>query len=184
MLIAKKDSPDYHLKGYVMKKQYKMIGENRLKMRQEYWPDVSDEMIWDRPKATGFVTIPRTLPLFHSIMDELSDKPVSKTYFALWCRSYDEFVLVINNSSEYAYESGFTSQRAVYTWKDRMRRLRDLGFIKAADGPNGEFSYVLILNPYFVVKSLKEDNKLKVSRGLYNALIQRTGEIKAKDLDE
>lgn len=168
----------------MMKSQYESIGENRLKMRQEFWPEVTDEMIWDRQNATGFTTIPRTLPLFHAIMDELSDKPVSKTYFALWCRSFDEYVLVINNIDEYAYESGFTSQRAKYTWKDRMKRLKDLGFIKTADGPYGEFSYVLVLNPYHVVKSIKAEDKIAMSKGLYNTLVQRAGEIKAKDFDE
>jgi hypothetical protein len=81
-----------------------------------------------------------------------------------------------------AYESGFTGQRAVYTWKDRMKNLTEIGFIKSASGASGEFSYVLILNPYYVVKEIKKGRSPHISSELYNALYQRSLDIGAKDL--
>jgi hypothetical protein len=72
-----------------------MMAEKKLLMRKAYWPEVTDDMMWDRKIKEGFTTIPRTMPYFYKIMDELADKgkPVSNTYFALWCRAFDEHVL-------------------------------------------------------------------------------------------
>jgi hypothetical protein len=49
-----------------------------------------------------------------------------------------------------AFYSGFTGERAEYTWASRIRILTDLGFIDIKSGPSGTISYILILNPYQV----------------------------------
>lgn len=56
-----------------------------------------------------------------------------------------------------------------------------MGFIEIKDGPNGPISYILILNPYHVVKALYEDGK--VNSAFFNALNQRMIEIRARDLE-
>ena len=38
-------------------------------------------------------------------------------------------------------------ERAIDTWRRRMRRLRELNLIATKEGASGEFHYVLLLNP-------------------------------------
>lgn len=76
-----------------------------------------------------------------------------------------------------ALESGFTGQRAENTWRERMKRLEELGFIRSTEGATGDFHYVLLLNPYIAVKKLFENEKYDVPTVLYNTLIDRVDEI-------
>jgi hypothetical protein len=123
------------------------------------------------------------MPLLLQIMDNLSKgKPVSSTYFDLWCRTYDDSFVVVNKSREMAFFSGFTGERAERTWMTRVRTLEKLKFIEVKDGPNGPISYVLLLNPYLVVKCHFDDGL--VNAASFNALKQRMIEIRAGDLEQ
>ncbi len=113
-------------------------------------------------------------------MDELSNqKPLSKTYLDLWCRGFDECFVTITSPSENAFYAGFTGQRAETTWRDRMRHLAELGFIDAKPGATGDYHYVLLWNPYLVVKELADAGK--VPQATFNALCDRMQQIGAKD---
>ena len=95
-----------------------------IQLRTELWPDVSEEMLWSRKRLDGFITVPRTMPIIQRIMDSLSvGMPLSGTYFALWCRLFDQSVVTVANPAELAFESGFSSQRAESTWAFRMKKL-------------------------------------------------------------
>lgn len=154
----------------------------RAKQRKEFWPEVSDSELWNRKIAVGFTTIPRTLTLISRIMDaKSSGQPLSDTYLTLWCWVFDENFLEIKNAREMAFESGFSGQRAETTWNSRMKKLKDLGFIDAREGPYGPFQYVLMFNPIKVIKRLYEGEP-QDSR--YRALVTRLAEIGAGDLDE
>jgi hypothetical protein len=160
------------------------ISEKQLKLRATLWPDVEESCLWLRKKRDGFTTIPRTMPIISEIMDSLSkNKPVSSTYLELWCRAYDECFVTMNRPLEQAFHAGFSSQRAVNTWKERIRILAELGFIDVKPGPSGEMSYALIYNPYQVIKRLYEMKNSRISQQMYNALVARAIEIKANDLD-
>lgn len=156
----------------------------QLEARAKIWPDVTNLMLWDRNERDGFSTVPRAMPLIMNIMDGLSDKgfPVGQTYLELWCRLYDELFLTLNRPEEMAFYAGFTGQRAVRTWKDRVKRLADLGFIDLKSGPLGDMSYAIFFNPYHVIKRayLKGD----VQEDKYRALVIRANEIGAFDLDD
>jgi hypothetical protein len=118
-----------------------------------------------------------------NIMDDLAGKgfPVGQTYFEMWCRLYDELFLTLNRPEEMAFFAGFTGQRAVRTWKDRVKRLAALGFIDIKSGPLGEISYAIVLNPYHIIK--RAYLKKEVSEE-YRALVIRANEIGAFDLDD
>ncbi len=45
----------------------------------------------------------------------------AKRYLALWCRVFDEGFVEIRDKEAFAYESGFSGQRAVTTWSGRMK---------------------------------------------------------------
>jgi hypothetical protein len=156
-----------------------------IKKRERLWPDIKPEMIWDWKKREGFATIPRTMPYFARIMDALSrSKPVSSTYLALWCMLWDESCLVkIINAELLAKEAGFSGQRAVSTWRGRMKILEKLGFIKSKPLADEPYGFVLLVSPYYVVKNLY-DTKKYTDEGWFNALWERCDVYGASDLDE
>lgn len=164
------------------KQSKKTASDRRKAMRERLWPDVSDDQLWLRKQRTGFTTIPRTMPIIGQILDQLSGKgfPLMSTYLTLWCWVFDEGMVEIRNPREMAYESGFSGPRAEATWRSRMRRLEDLGFIQTKAGLAGDFQYVLLLNPLQQIKDLYEG---KTSDVLFNALQGRSTQIGADDLD-
>ncbi len=166
-----------------MSKAKDAILERQLQVRATLWPDVTDEMIWGGKKVHGFAMVPRLLPLMMSIMDDLSGKgfPVGQTYFELCSRLMEERFLTLNRPDEMAFHCGFSGQRAVRTWKDRVKRLRDLGFIDVKEGPLGELSYAVVLNPYHVIKRHHLEGKVHGAK--WQALVVRALEIGANDID-
>lgn len=153
--------------------------EKSLKLREEYWPGLKDDDLWDRKKHQGFTTIPRTMPLFMNIIDSLSkNQPAGQAYFVLWCRAFDESLVIIENPSVFAAECGFTGERALTTWRKRMRTLQELGFIDCKEGSSGSFHYVLLLNPHTVAQKLKK----QIQEGLFRQLLDRAFDIGAKDM--
>lgn len=167
-----------------MSKAKDAILDRQLQVRATLWPEVTDEMIWGGKKVHGFAMVPRVLPLMMSIMDDLSGKgfPVGQTYFEMCSRLMEERFLTLNRPEEMAFHSGFSGQRAVRTWKDRVKRLRDLGFLDVKEGPLGELSYAIVLNPYHVIKRHYLAGRVNAAK--WQALVVRSLEIKAYDLDE
>ena len=70
--------------------------------------------------------------------------------------------------------------RGEVTWRTRMRRLQELGFILSKPGVAGEFQFVLILNPFLAIDKLYSDKPKDVA---YNALLSRMAQVGASDLD-
>jgi hypothetical protein len=165
-------------------KPRKKIAQRQLELRSRLWPTHTDGHIWQRQHHTGFATIPRTIPLILSMMDDLADgMPVSSTYLELWCRAFDECFVTLSKPREMAFHAGFTGQRGERTWRSRMKILAQLGFIDIKEGPSGPMSYALILNPYLVVRRLMQQKHAGIRADKYNALMERAGEIGATDLD-
>ncbi len=61
-----------------------------------------------------------------------------------------------------------------------MKELVRLGFIKVAPGRSGDYNYILILNPYAVIKHHREEGHI-TDDASYNALLERASEIGADD---
>lgn len=160
------------------KSRSEKMDARRIKLRKQLWPDVEDEDLWLRDETAGWTTIPRGLSLVSQILDSLSvRKPLSSTYVALWCYSTDPMIITIQRPHQMALESGFTGQRALSTWRDRMKKLEELGFIKSAKGATGSFHYIVLMNPYWAVRELEEGDEHEISRDLYNTLLERAEEI-------
>jgi hypothetical protein len=162
------------------KKRKSKAQEKAIKLRAEFWPDLKDHDIWDRLKRKGFTTIPRTMPLLMTIIDSLSkNQPAGQAYFVLWCHVFDESFLIIENPDIFATETGFSGERKLSTWRQRMKTLQDLGFIDAKKGGAGDYHYVLIHNPHVVVHKLKE----QIPQSLFRQLLDRAFDIGAKDIE-
>jgi hypothetical protein len=163
------------------------ISQKQTDLRNKLWPGISDSDLWQAStRKSGYTTIPRALPYILQLMNDLApNNRVSETYLAIWCRAYKEFFITITNQYEMAYEAGFSGQRAHITWQKRMEKLNELKFIQTKKGPSGKFNYVLILNPYHVIK-LHIQNKAfpNDSEKTLNGLIDRISQIRAKDMDD
>lgn len=163
----------------------KQAGTKRPKMAERaqqqlaiHFPNMPKEFLWTRKDNDGFITIPRTLPIVMEAIDKQSKgQPAGHTLFCLWARSPDHPLVTIENQSTFAAEAGFTGERAVDTWKKRMKKLRELGFIQTKPGSSGEFHYVLLMNPNAVVEWTRSLGK--VQDGLYGRFVGRLGEIGA-----
>lgn len=154
--------------------------KKRLGIRDQIWgkDEIEKKKFWSRTTHDGFTTIPRTMPHIMRIMDRESGKgtPVSSTYLSLWCNVFDENFLEIKEKRRYAFESGFSGERAITTWTTRMRKLESLGFIESKKGVEGDFSYVLLINPLEVIKELYTK---KPKDEMYNILITRMSDVGA-----
>jgi hypothetical protein len=63
----------------------------------------------------------------------------------------------------------------------RIRILEKLGFTEIEGGPSGPISYILLLNPYHVLRDAH--GKGLIDQSSWNALMEKIIEIRAKDLD-
>jgi hypothetical protein len=164
----------------------KAIAEKHLAQREALWPGVSESpWLWHRLANKGFATIPKTMPLVLQIMDDLSNgKRVSPTYLGLWCETWDNSFVNISSQGAMAHAAGFTGQRAVYTWQERMKLLQTLRFIDIKPGKFGPISHVLIWNPHKIIRMHNAKKTHGLVEGNYNALLDRALEIGAKDMLE
>jgi len=162
----------------------KAIVAKQLAQREALWPGMGP-WLWNRTAHKGFATIPKTMPLVLQIMNDLSNgKPLSSTYLALWCDTWDNSMVNLQRPQEMAHASGFTGQRAVYTWRTRMLLLKELYFIDIKPGKLGDISHVLIFNPHQIIRYHHQNKTAGLVEGTYNALLERALDIGANDMIE
>ncbi len=161
----------------------KEILKKQVEIRSKLWPELDPRLLWNMD-SDGWSAVPRLMPLMMSIMDDLSGKgfPVSRTYLEMWVRLREERFLTLNRPEEMAFHAGFEGQRALRTWKDRVQRLANLGFIGLKPGPLGDLSYAVFFNPYHVVKRAYLDGNIQERK--WQALVVRANEVRSFDLDE
>lgn len=154
------------------------MSERAQQLMLVHFPTIADAWKWTRKTNDGFCTIPRTLPIAMQVVDAQSKgQPAGHVLFCLWARSPDHPVITIENPSTFAAEAGFIGERAVDTWRRRMRKLRELQFIATKPGASGEFHYVMLTNPNAAVEWMRTHNLIQ--DGLYSRFIERLPEIGA-----
>lgn len=154
----------------------------RETLRDNIWPG-SDEWIWDinDPATIGFATVPRLLPLVCHLLKHLAENKAgdpSSVYTELWCRDYGQGIITISDEQDCAFASGYTGNRAVRTWRERMFALVELKFILAERDGNREYGQVLLLNPIEVCAQLRAEGR--VPSEWWTAFVRRAGDIGAK----
>jgi hypothetical protein len=149
-------------------------------MRTDLWPDIAEEFFWDRKKASGFTTMPRTMAYLMNMIDTLTKgQPAGMTYLTIWCRLFLPGIVELASEKQMAFEAGFTGERAVDTWRKRMRHLKRLGFIDYKPGTDHDFQWILVFNPHHVAQRLGA----KVQERYRAAWRDRAIEVGAKDLE-
>jgi hypothetical protein len=155
------------------------MAERAQQQMELHFPNIPSAWLWQRKVNDGYTTVPRTLPIaMQAIDDATKGRPAGHTLFCLWARSPDHPLLVIENPATYASEAGFSGERAVDTWRKRMKQLLALNFIWSVPGPSGDFHYVLLTNPNAAVEWLYSNGKIQKS--LYARFIDRVHEIGAQ----
>lgn len=155
------------------------MAERAQQQMELHFPNCPSAWLWQRKVNDGYTTVPRTLPIaMQAIDDATKGRPAGHTLFCLWARSPDHPLLVIENPATYASEAGFSGERAVDTWRKRMKQLLALNFIWCVPGPSGDFHYVLLTNPNAAVEWLHSHGKIQKS--LYARFIDRVNEIGAQ----
>jgi len=163
----------------------KQAGVRRLKMAERaqqamdiHFPGIAQAWIWRRKTNDGYTTSPRTLPIVMQAVDAMSKgQPAGHTLLCLWARAPDHPLVTIENPATFAVEAGFSGERAVDTWRKRMKRLKELNLILTKPGATGEFHYVLLLNPNIAMESMRRNGK--VQDGLYARFKDRVIEVGA-----
>lgn len=163
----------------------KQSQSRRLKMAERaqqqldlHFPQVPPTLVWRRKSNDGFTTVPRTLPIVMQAIDDTSKgAPAGHSLFCLWSRAPDNPLVIVENPATFAAEAGFTGERLVDTWRKRMKKLRDLGFILTKRGPSGEFHFILLLNPNIAVEFMRGKNL--VQDGLYGRFLERVADVGA-----
>lgn len=163
------------------KKTQSKIDRRTRQLRDQLWPD-AESVVWNWKESHGWLNIPRAMPVIMRIMDSLTKgQPVSSTYLELWCRTYDNGFVTASKPQEMAFFSNFDGERAQRTWLSRIKKLEELGFIRTREGASGPVNYILILNPYPVLKGLRDSGT--ISERFWTALSARMIDIGAGDLD-
>ena len=163
----------------------KQASAKRMKMAERaqqqldiHFPDLPDHLKWHRKRNDGYISIPRTLPIAMQAIDMQSKgQPAGHTLFCLWARSPDHQLITIENPATFASEAGFVGERAVDTWRRRMKKLRELEFIKTKPGASGEFHYVLLVNPNAAMEVMRY--KHLVQDLVYSRFVERAADVGA-----
>lgn len=159
------------------------MAERAQQMMDIQFPDAPPAWVWRRKTNNGYTTVPRTLPIAMQAIDaQTKGQPAGHTLFCLWARSPDHPLIVIEHPATFASEAGFIGERAVDTWRRRMKKLRELWFIQTKKGASGEFHYVLLLNPNAAMEWMRREGMIQDE--LYARFRDRVIDIGAgKELD-
>jgi hypothetical protein len=163
--------------------------DKQSSMQARLFPEQEGKKYWDvknKARTKGYTSMPRTIPIIGAIADLMAGKgkPVTSTYLELWCRCNEQGFVNVSKHSDVSFASGFSGERGVSTWKQRLRKLEALGFISIKSGTAGDIHYVQIWNPYLVIKHHAEADTEGFSDKHYNAYLDRYYEIGAVDLEE
>jgi len=151
----------------------------RRALRDQLFPNCEVDL-WNRKAVSGFTTIPRTLGLIMTLLEQMFERKkghdVSRTYFELWCRAYDDYFIEVNDAEAFAFSAGFVSKgRNVRSWEERIKQLSELGFVRVAPNGSRRQGYVLLVDPHKVIKTLKD--AAKVPPDWWGAYTKRASEI-------
>lgn len=126
----------------------------REELRRKLWPLEDD--FWSGEEA-GWFKIPRTLPLILALLkkDIRGKEDPTSVYIELLSHHYGEGFIALHQEADHAFASGFAPSR-VRSWRERMAKLEELGFIKTKSVGAQKYKYVLLMHPTTVVEKLRK----------------------------
>jgi hypothetical protein len=161
--------------------------EKRAALRRVLWPD---EVPFDTPPGTnGWFKAFRTLPLVLRIIRLKSVTgggrfgDAGHVYLELVSRHMDGGLVVLNDANEHAYAAGYSGNRAVRSWKERMDALQKAGFIKI-EKVDGHYKRVLIIHPTVAVQRLRDADAASIPNDLWKTFLTRQVETKEPTFEQ
>ena len=149
----------------------------REQLRVLKFPDVSPDQLWSN-SLKGWCWVPRTMPLIlHAIRALSKGSSAAETYFSLWCNCFSESIVEMGNKANLISSAGYGGATNERTWKDRVKKLCELGFIKIASGKHGDISCVLILNPHMVLKQHREAKTPGFDEKNYQCILENVADF-------
>lgn len=125
------------------------------------------------------------MPLvLHAIRALSKGSSAAETYLALWCNCISESIVEMTHRHNLISAAGYSGHTSERTWRERMKKLAELGFIKIASGKHGDISSVLILNPHIVLKRHKEAKTAGFNEQIYNCILELIAEYGMRDFDD
>ncbi len=147
--------------------------QRRGQQRALLFGDVPQEELWSR-EFNGWCWVPRTMPLILRAIRSLSKgSSAAETYFALWCHCVSESIVEMSKKASLIAAAGYTGPASERTWKERMKKLDELGFIKIASGTHGDISCVLILNPHKVLRTHRALGTPGFDQRIFNCILEQ-----------
>jgi hypothetical protein len=126
----------------------------RAALKKAYWPNAQP---FTTP-AKGFFQPPRTLPYLLTLLNHKkvsgNTDPVS-TYVELLARHVDYGIVEVQNEADHAFAAGHTGERALRTWRERIRQLEEIGFIMTKGSGNQKYRYIFLVDPAVVIAKLE-----------------------------
>lgn len=167
----------------------KTLTEYAKDIRELHWPSVTDDQVWSS-ETGGFAIVPRTAGMVAEVVIRKAHKKMfnassaaGTTYMTVWLHSQTSGVARIESEEDAAFESGYGGERGVTTFRRHLRTLKTMGFIDFIEESRGRVKWVLIFNPYQVVKRLHDDGHL--DRQTFRAVSERAMGIGVShELDE
>jgi len=135
-------------------------GDRREKLRKMFWPD---QDAWTGENEKGWFRALRTLPLVLGLMGEKNlsgSQDPTRVYVELLARHIDGGVIEMGHEADHAFAAGYVGSRGVRTWRERMRTLEKLGFIRTRRVGNQDFKYVLLVHPTTAIWRLRDVGKV------------------------
>lgn len=153
--------------------------------RALHFPAVKDEDVWDRDRG-GWASLPRPIGLVANVVIKEAHKTkyqtssaAGTTYTTVWLHYQGHGMSRIESEPDAALESGYGGERGITTFRRHMRVLKELGFIDFQEETRGRVKWVLIHNPYQVVKQLYGAGY--ITKMTYSMMLERADAIGVGD---
>jgi hypothetical protein len=127
------------------------------------------------------------MPIVLRILGEKTvsgDMDLTRTYIGVWCDNYGQGIVEIDDEQAYAEAAGLRGTRGVRSWRERMRKLAELGFLRLHEGGAKSVAFVAILHPYDAVEDLRTRGLVSDAWwGAYQQRLAQVGALVMVDLD-
>ncbi len=148
----------------------KVAAQRRNKVRERLWPQ--DGAYWKGPKDRGFFCAPRSVSLIIRMLNTKSiagAENLGSVYLELLSRHLGEGLVEMGPEEDHAYAAGYSGQRSVRSWRERMKKLEEHGFIRTAPRGSLMYGYVFLVHPAIAVENFIKANPNKVKGEWQNA---------------
>jgi|GEM_PF-4381284 len=149
--------------------------KRRVAERDALFGDSPFDRMWRSGREKiGFFCPPRVLPVLMLIAKDktlVGGKNCGPVYLELLALDWGEGFVRIIDEEAHAFRCGFSNSRGLRSWRERMRKLEEIGFIEIARHSAREIGYVLMVHPNKIVERLRAEGKLQEEHWLaYNEI--------------